>query len=65
MNIINIIRKIQEMFQEELITAFKIDMNLKELIGSNPIENRKMKQAKMRSINMNNDIYQSTNKKEI
>ena len=65
MNIINIIRKIQEMFQEELITAFKIDMNLKELIGSNRIENRKMKQAKMRSINMNNDIYQSTNKKEI
>ena len=65
MNIINIIRKIQEMFQEELITAFKIDMNLKELIGSNHIENRKMKQAEMRSINMNNDIYQSTNKKEI
>lgn len=65
MNIINIIRKIQEMFQEELITAFKIDMNLKELIGSNHIENRKMKQSKMRSINMNNDIYQSTNKKEI
>ena len=65
MNIINIIRKIQEMFQEELITAFKIDMNLKELIGSNHIENRKMKQAKMRSINMNNDIYQSTNKKKI
>ena len=65
MNIINIIRKIQEMFQEELITAFKIDMNLKELIGSNHIENRKIKQAKMWSINMNNDIYQSTNKKEI
>ena len=41
----NISRTRQELFQEEPITAFKRDRNLKELTGSNCIENGKVKRA--------------------
>ena len=43
---LNISRTLQELFQEELITAFKKNRNLKEPIGSNCIENGKVKRAK-------------------
>ena len=42
---LNISKKLQGLFQEELITAFKRNRNLKELIGSNCMENGKIKQA--------------------
>ena len=46
-NILNIIsRALQGLFQEEPITVFKRNRNLKELIESNSIENGKVKRAK-------------------
>ena len=45
-NILNISRTLQGLFQEEPITAFKRNRNLKELIGSNCIEKGKVKRAK-------------------
>ena len=45
-NILNISRTLQGLFQEEPITTFKRKRNLKELIGSNCIENGKVKLAK-------------------
>ena len=45
-NIIIISRTLQGVFQEELITAFKRNKNLKQLTGSNHLENGKVKQAK-------------------
>ena len=45
-NILNISRTLKGLFQEELFTAFKRNRNLKELIGSNCIENEKVKRAK-------------------
>ena len=45
-NILNISRKLQGLFQKEPITAFKRNRHLKELIGSNFIENEKFKRAK-------------------
>ena len=45
-NILNISRTLQGLFQEEPITAFKRNKNLKELIGSNCIEKGKVKRAK-------------------
>ena len=45
-NILNISRTLQGLFQEVLITAFKRNRNLKELTGSNCIENGKVKRAK-------------------
>ena len=45
-NILKISRTLQGLFQDELITAFKRDKNLKELIGSTCIKNGKAKQAK-------------------
>ena len=45
-NILNISRTLKWLFQEEPITAFKRNRNLKELIGSNCIENGKVKQTK-------------------
>ena len=42
----NISRTLQGLFQEGPITAFKRKSNLKKLIGSNCIENGKVKQAK-------------------
>ena len=39
-------RILQGLFQEEPITAFKRNRNLKELIGNNCIENGNVKQAK-------------------
>ena len=44
-NILNISRTLKGIFQEEPITAFKRKRNLKELIGSNCIENGKVKRA--------------------
>ena len=44
--ILNINRTLQGLFQEELITTFKRNRNLKELIGNNCIENGKVKRAK-------------------
>ena len=41
-----LILTLQGLFQEEPIAAFKRNRNLKELIGSNCIENRKVKRAK-------------------
>ena len=41
-NILNIGRTLQWLFQEETITAFKTNRNLKELIVSNCIENGKI-----------------------
>ena len=48
-NVLNISRTLQGLFQEEPITAFKTNRNLKELIGSNCIENGKVKRAKIHS----------------
>ena len=45
-HILNISRTLQGLFQEEPITAFKRNRNLKELLGSNCIENGKVKRAK-------------------
>ena len=46
-NILNISRTLQGLLQDEPITAFKRNRNLKELIGSNCIENGKVKRAKV------------------
>ena len=46
-DILNIRRTLQGLFQEEPITAFKINKNLKQLIGSNCMENEKVKRAKI------------------
>ena len=45
-NIFNIRRTLQGLFQEEPITTFKINRNLKELIRSNRIEKGKVEQVK-------------------
>ena len=45
-SILNISRTIQGLFQEEPITAFTRNKNLKELIGSNCTKNIKVKRAK-------------------
>ena len=45
-SILNISRTLQMLFQEGPITAFKRNRNLKELIGTNCMENRKVKRAK-------------------
>ena len=45
-NILNISRTLKGLFQEEPFTAFKRNRNLKELIGSNCIEDEKVKRAK-------------------
>ena len=45
-NILNISGTLQGLFQDEPITAFKRNRNLKELIGSNSMENGKVKRAK-------------------
>ena len=45
-NILNISRTLQGLFEEEPITAFKRNRNLKELIGSNYIENGKVKRVR-------------------
>ena len=45
-NILNISRTLQGLFQEEPITAFIRNRNLKQLIVSTCIENRKVKRAK-------------------
>ena len=45
-NILNISRTLQGLFQEEPITVFKRNRNLKELTGSNCIKNGKVKRAK-------------------
>ena len=48
-NILNISRTVQGLFQKEPITAFKRNRNLKEIIGSNCIENGKVKRTKKNS----------------
>ena len=67
LNILNINTTLQRFFQDEPITVFKRYRIRKELIGSNCIENRKLKQAKntftivhsmhpmLQSININHD----------
>ena len=45
-NVLNISRTLQGLFQEEPITAFKRNRNLKELIGTICTGNRKVKRAK-------------------
>ena len=45
-DILNISRTLQGLFQEEPITAFKRNKNLKELTGSNCIANGKVKREK-------------------
>ena len=45
-NVLNISRTLQGLFEEEPITAFKRNRDLKELIGSNCIDSRKAKRAK-------------------
>ena len=67
LNILKINTTLQRFFQDEPITVFKRYRIRKELIGSNCIENRKLKQAKntftivhslrpmLQSININHD----------
>ena len=45
-NILNISRALQVFFQDEPITAFKRNRNLKKVIGSDCIENGKVKRTK-------------------
>ena len=45
-NILNISRALQVFFQDEPITAFKRNRNLKKIIGSNCIENGRVKRTK-------------------
>ena len=45
-NILNISRALQVFFQDEPITAFKRNRNLKKLIGSNCIKSGKVKRTK-------------------